>query len=227
MNQKNKIKIHSFFTDWFCSRKRNQRNAVEKKRKYPKPIKQIIGERNLSSPFILKNLHYQQIIVMLTRSVADFACLSRIPDQGSKRTRIPDPHQRIHVFLTQKLFLCSRKYDPGCTSRIRIQESKRHQIPDPQHCFIVYLVIAKWKGVFQVSVRYLLAENQISSQHLPTYLHSSMFFIASGFFFFSCSSRFWSMAANWKHGESMYYLYRTCRYDSRMKLFRTFFYRAC
>ncbi len=42
--------------------------------------------------------------------VADPGCLSRIkifpsriPDPGSKRYRIPDPHQRIKVYLTQKI----------------------------------------------------------------------------------------------------------------------------
>ncbi len=40
-----------------------------------------------------------------------------ILDPESKRFRIPDPdpHQRIKVlFLTQKLFISSRKHDPGC-----------------------------------------------------------------------------------------------------------------
>ncbi len=36
-----------------------------------------------------------------------------IPDPGSKRFRIPDLHQR-------KMFLSSRKYEPGCLSRIWI-----------------------------------------------------------------------------------------------------------
>jgi hypothetical protein len=49
-----------------------------------------------------------------------------IPDPGSeffhpgsrvKRFRIPDPHQRILVFLTQKI-VSTQKYDPGCSSRI-------------------------------------------------------------------------------------------------------------
>jgi hypothetical protein len=61
------------------------------------------------------------------------ACLSRIPnpgseffhpipDPGSKIFRTPDldPHQRIHVFLTLKLFLSSRENNMGCSSRIRI-----------------------------------------------------------------------------------------------------------
>jgi hypothetical protein len=41
-----------------------------------------------------------------------------IPDPGfrAKKIGIPDtdPHQRIEVFLTQKLFLSSLKYDSGC-----------------------------------------------------------------------------------------------------------------
>ena len=47
--------------------------------------------------------------------------------------------------FSKKMFLSSRKYDPGCSSRIRIlifypsriQGSKRHRIPDPdpQHCY--------------------------------------------------------------------------------------------
>jgi hypothetical protein len=53
-----------------------------------------------------------------------------IPNPGSKRFLIPDPHQhqRINVFLTKKLFLSSRKYGPGCSPRI--------QIPDPDLDFI-------------------------------------------------------------------------------------------
>ncbi len=44
-----------------------------------------------------------------------------IPDTGSKRFRIPDPdpHRRIEEFLAQKLFLSSRKYNPGCSSWIQ------------------------------------------------------------------------------------------------------------
>jgi hypothetical protein len=45
----------------------------------------------------------------------------RIPDQNFLHpgsdffpSRIPDPHQIIKVFLPKKLFLSSRKYDPGC-----------------------------------------------------------------------------------------------------------------
>ncbi len=38
---------------------------------------------------------------------------------------IPDPYQRIEVFWTKKLLLCSRKNDLGCSSQIRIPD------PDP------------------------------------------------------------------------------------------------
>jgi len=60
------------------------------------------------------------------------------PGSGvKKRFRIPDPHQRISVFFTQKMFLSSRKYDPGCSSRIRTlifyPSPKGHRIPDPEH----------------------------------------------------------------------------------------------
>jgi hypothetical protein len=60
-------------------------------------------------------------------SVADSGCLSRIrifsPGswiQSQKRFRIPDPHQRISVCFTKKIFSkLSDIYDPGWTSRIR------------------------------------------------------------------------------------------------------------
>ncbi len=85
--------------------------------------------------------------------------LFSIPDPGSELSpsRIPDPHQRIHVFKPQKKqkywFLSSKKYDPGCSSRIpdpgsgcwlspipdpgsRGQKGTQSRIPDPdpQHC---------------------------------------------------------------------------------------------
>ncbi len=76
--------------------------------------------------------------VMVTSSVADPGCLTRIPDlfffsPGSEffPFRIPDPHQRILVFLSKKLFLSSRKDDPGCSSRIRILIVYPSRIPDP------------------------------------------------------------------------------------------------
>ncbi len=45
-----------------------------------------------------------------------------VPDPGSMVKKIPDPdpQQIFLVFLTQKLFLSSRIYDPGCSSRIWI-----------------------------------------------------------------------------------------------------------
>jgi hypothetical protein len=58
-------------------------------------------------------------------SVADPGCLSRI-----RLFSIPDPNclhpgsrKEFKYFNKKKLFLRSRKYDPGCSSRI----------PDPQH----------------------------------------------------------------------------------------------
>ncbi len=91
-------------------------------------------------------------------------CASRIQYCESRNVYPGDPNffypgfeffpSRIRIFLDpgsasmnlsiltpKKLFLTSRKYDPGCSSRIRIfyssgsqiQGSKRHRIPDPQH----------------------------------------------------------------------------------------------
>ncbi len=56
------------------------------------------------------------------------------PDPGSKRFRVPgpDPHQRILVYLNQKLFISSRKYAPGCSSRIQILIFYPFRIPDPR-----------------------------------------------------------------------------------------------
>jgi hypothetical protein len=58
---------------------------------------------------------------------------SRSPDPGSKRFSVPgpDPHQIIYVYLTQKLFISSRKYAPGCSSRIQILIFYPFRIPDP------------------------------------------------------------------------------------------------
>jgi hypothetical protein len=76
---------------------------------------------------------------------------SRIHDPGSKRFWIsdPDPHQRIQLFLIQKIVFKLSKYYPDVYpgSRIlifypsRIQGSKRHRMPDPdpQHWEYVYL----------------------------------------------------------------------------------------
>ncbi len=51
-------------------------------------------------------------------SVADLGCLSRIkniPVPGSASKKLT-----FKCFYPKKLFLSSRKYDPGCSSRIRI-----------------------------------------------------------------------------------------------------------
>jgi hypothetical protein len=78
---------------------------------------------------------YYYLPTLVASSVADPGCLSRnldpnfsIPDPGSKRFRIPDPHHRIQVAL--KLFLNSRKRknDLGC-SWIQILFPSR--IPNP------------------------------------------------------------------------------------------------
>ncbi len=60
-----------------------------------------------------------------------------IPDPGSRVETIPDSgsisrsaSKNLSV-LTKKLFLSSRKYDPGCSSRIRILIFSPSQIPDP------------------------------------------------------------------------------------------------
>jgi hypothetical protein len=71
--------------------------------------------------------------------VADPGSFSRIPDHGSysgsriQGQNIPDPAgygsaSKNLSILTQKLFLSSRKYDPGCSSRIRVLILP---IPDP------------------------------------------------------------------------------------------------
>ncbi len=55
----------------------------------------------------------------------------RIPDPGSKRFPDPHPHQRIKVFLPNKLFLSSRKYDLKFSSRIRFPDPGVLKAPDP------------------------------------------------------------------------------------------------
>jgi hypothetical protein len=90
-------------------------------------------------------------------SVADLVCLSRIqkfsiPDPIFFSSQIPDPESCIHIMKCilnkQKLFLSSRKHDPGCSSLIRIMDPdpdfytsqsriQRHWIPDPQHWIII------------------------------------------------------------------------------------------
>jgi hypothetical protein len=91
----------------------------------------------------------------LQTSVADLRCLSRIPDltlfhpsriqlfhPGSRiqlfhlGSRIQIFLSRIHIkefkyFNSKKLFLSSRKYDPGCSSPIRILTFYPSRIPEP------------------------------------------------------------------------------------------------
>ncbi len=74
-------------------------------------------------------------------SVTDPGCLSRIPDPNlsipdpgyrSKRFWILDPlsvSKNLIIFFTQKMFLSSKKYDPGCPSRIPDHDFL--PIPDP------------------------------------------------------------------------------------------------
>jgi hypothetical protein len=66
-------------------------------------------------------------------SVADPGCLSRIPDPNCLH---PGSRIRIKEFKysnQKKLFLNSRKYDPGCSSQIRIRDLDPDvfSIPDP------------------------------------------------------------------------------------------------
>ncbi len=58
---------------------------------------------------------------------------SRIPDPGSKRTRIRIHIKEFEYFKPKTLFLNSRKYDPGCSSRIQIPDPDLwfSSIPDP------------------------------------------------------------------------------------------------
>jgi hypothetical protein len=48
---------------------------------------------------------------------------------GSRIKKIPDPHKIVKYFLPKKLFLSSRKYDPGCSTQIPDPEVKK--APDP------------------------------------------------------------------------------------------------
>jgi hypothetical protein len=80
-------------------------------------------------------------------------------------------------FNPKKLFLSSRKYDPGCSSRIwilifylsRIQGSKRHRIPDPPHvsltCGEHVEEYVQWDGDPQV------AEDLHPAQHRLLLIH--------------------------------------------------------
>ncbi len=100
---------------------------------------------------------------IVSASVADSGCLYRvldpyfsIPDPGLRAKKILDLGFRIRIrikefiFLTQKLFLCSRKNDLGCSSWNPDlnpgSRGKKHWIPgpDPQHWFQLGLV--KWLG---------------------------------------------------------------------------------
>jgi hypothetical protein len=80
-------------------------------------------------------------------SVGDPGCLSRIPDPsffhpGSRiqTVSIPDPGSRIRIKefkyfnpkKNKKLFLSSRKYDPGCSSQIPDPDADFLPIPDPE-----------------------------------------------------------------------------------------------
>jgi hypothetical protein len=51
----------------------------------------IIVGKDLSQLHILSKIEYK---IKIT-SVADLGCLSRIPDLGLTKSRIPDQHQRI------------------------------------------------------------------------------------------------------------------------------------
>ncbi len=68
---------------------------------------------------------------------ADPGCLYRIrifhPGYRVKKNPVPDPdpHHRVEVFLTQKLFLSSRKNDLGCSFRIPDPDFFPFRIPDP------------------------------------------------------------------------------------------------
>jgi hypothetical protein len=91
------------------------------------------------------------------------------PDPGSKRSgsRIRIRIKDFKYLQPKKLFLSSRKYNPGCSSRIRIlifypfriQGSKRHRIPDPdpQHWYFYFLfgkLILVLDDRFLLTVRY-------------------------------------------------------------------------
>ena len=56
---------------------------------------------------------------------------SRIHGQKDSGSRIRIRIKKLTYLLPKKLFLSSRKYDPGCSSRIRILIFYPFQIPDP------------------------------------------------------------------------------------------------
>jgi hypothetical protein len=88
----------------------------------------------------LRNTYVQQLDQWISGSVANPGCLSRTQGPGSKK--IPDPHQRISVFLTlNTVSKLSEKWygkfipDPGSIFFFYpgsgTQGSKKHRIPDP------------------------------------------------------------------------------------------------
>ncbi len=73
---------------------------------------------------------------------------------------IPDIHSRNLSILTQKMFLCSQKYDPDPDffTYPGSRGQKRHRIPDPdpQHCLAVEFQWSMWdlSGIFWFRVWY-------------------------------------------------------------------------
>jgi hypothetical protein len=90
-------------------------------------------------------------------------CPTRIQGQKDFGSGSGSASKNLSDFNLKKLFLSSRKYDPGCSSRIRIiifihtgaqiQGSKRYRIPDPdpQHwpyCLRTYFCVLSLKCSF-------------------------------------------------------------------------------
>ncbi len=53
---------------------------------------------------------------------------------GSRIKKIPDPRsasKNLSIFKPKKLFISSRKYDPGCSSRIQTPDLDFLPSPDP------------------------------------------------------------------------------------------------
>jgi hypothetical protein len=129
---------------------------------------------------------------------------SRIKGQKDSGSRIRI--KEFKYFLPKKLFLSFRKYDPGCSSQIRIlivypsqiQVSKRPRITDPEVKKAPESGSRSPTLLTRIYCHCEMKRRHSSFCKIPpcrkpkiiSYLHSSMFFIASGFFFFSCSSRF-------------------------------------
>ncbi len=81
-----------------------------------------------------------------------------ISDPGSKIFRISDPplHRRIYVFLTQKLFLSSRNYDPDLDFYpSRIPDPGVIKAPDPGSWSINWLIRIYNGCQDEVQVNYL------------------------------------------------------------------------